>query len=63
MVGLAPEQEFHRLDLETMESRPLTSLSSSAKMRTFGVAPDGRTVVFDRLLGNADVYLIEPGPK
>jgi Tol biopolymer transport system component len=63
VMGLDPEQEFHLLDLESMTSRPLTNLASSARMRTFDVSADGRSVVFDRRRGNTDVYLIEPASR
>ncbi len=60
MVGKTmAEQDFWLLDLSTMRSRRLTRLSSSAVMRTFDVTPDGGRIVFDRLIENSDILLID----
>jgi Tol biopolymer transport system component len=53
------EQDFWLLDLRTMHSRRLTRLSSSAVMRTFDITPDGRRIVFDRLIEDSDILLID----
>jgi serine/threonine protein kinase len=53
------EQDFWLLDLSTMHSRRLTRLSSSAVMRTFDITPDGRRIVFDRLIEDSDILLID----
>jgi serine/threonine protein kinase len=53
------EQDFWLLDLRTMHSRRLTRLSSSAVMRTFDLTPDGRRIVFDRLIGDSDILLVD----
>jgi tricorn protease-like protein len=53
------EQDFWLLDLRTMHSRRLTKLSSSAVMRTFDITPDGRRIVFDRLIGDSDILLVD----
>jgi serine/threonine protein kinase len=53
------EQDFWLLDLRTMHSRRLTKLSSSAVMRTFDITPDGRRIVFDRLVEDSDILLID----
>src|SRR5258708_7741449 len=53
------EQDFWLLDLNTMRSRRLTRLSSSAVMRTFDITPDGRRIVFDRLTEDSDILLID----
>jgi serine/threonine protein kinase len=53
------EQDFWLLDLRTMHSRRLTRLSSSAVMRTFDITPDGRRIVFDRLIADSDILLID----
>jgi hypothetical protein len=42
-----------------MHSRRLTRLSSSAVMRTFDITPDGRRIVFDRLIGDSDILLVD----
>ena len=56
-------QDFWLLDLDTMRSRRLTHLSSSAVMRTFDITPDGSRIIFDRLQENSDVMLIDLAPK
>src|SRR5580704_713686 len=53
------EQDFWLLDLRTMQSRRLTKLSSSAVMRTFDITPDGKRIVFDRLIGDSDILLVD----
>jgi serine/threonine protein kinase len=53
------EQDFWLLDLRTMHSRRLTKLSSSAVMRTFDITPDGRRIVFDRLIEDSDILLVD----
>jgi serine/threonine protein kinase len=53
------EQDFWMLDLNTMRSRRLTRLSSSAVMRTFDITPDGSRIVFDRLTEDSDILLID----
>jgi serine/threonine protein kinase len=53
------EQDFWQLDLSTLRSRRLTRLSSSAAMRTFDITPDGRRIVFDRLIEDSDIVLID----
>jgi hypothetical protein len=42
-----------------MKSRPLTSFTDPAAMRTFDITPDGKQIVFDRLRENSDVVLID----
>jgi Tol biopolymer transport system component len=56
-------QDFWLLDLDTMRSRRLTHLSSSAVMRTFDITPDGSRIVFDRLQENSDILLIDLAAK
>jgi Tol biopolymer transport system component/predicted Ser/Thr protein kinase len=57
--GTMAEQDFWLLNLRTMHSRRLTRLSSSAVMRTFDITPDGRRIVFDRLIGDSDILLVD----
>ena len=59
MRGFGLTQDFWVLDLATMESRQLTQLDSTAKMRTFDITPDGTQIVFDRLSEDSDIVLIE----
>lgn len=60
MRGTHLTQDFHHLDLETMESRPLTQLTESGYMRSFDISPDGTEIVFDHIHETSDVVLIEP---
>jgi Tol biopolymer transport system component len=53
------EQDFWLLDLNTMRSRRLTRLSSSAVMRAFDITPDSRRIVFDRLSEESEILLID----
>jgi serine/threonine protein kinase/Tol biopolymer transport system component len=53
------EQDFWLLELNTMRSRRLTRLSSSAVMRTFDITPDGKRIVFDRLSEDSEILLID----
>ena len=53
------EQDFWLLDLNTMRSRRLTRLSSSAVMRTFDITPDSKRIVFDRLSEDSEILLID----
>jgi serine/threonine protein kinase/Tol biopolymer transport system component len=53
------EQDFWLLDLRTMHSQRLTRLSSSAVMRTFDITPDGKRIVFDRLIEDSDILLVD----
>jgi len=59
MQGRERLQDFHLLDLASMQSRRLTRLEVPAEMTTFDVAPDGSEIVFERMRGNSDVVLIE----
>ena len=52
-------QDFWLLDLATMQSRPLTKLSTAETMRTFDITPDGQQIVFDRQRDNSDIVLID----
>lgn len=62
MRGDGPSQNFWLLDLATMESRRLTQLDPSSTMRTFDITPDGQRIVFDRLIEDSDIVLIELKP-
>ena len=59
MQGELRAQNFWRLDLTTMSTRPLTRFSQRDTMRTFDVTPDGKQIVFDRLRDNSDIVLID----
>jgi Tol biopolymer transport system component len=59
MQNQTPAQDFWMLDLATMQSRPLTKLSTVETMRTFDITPDGQQIVFDRQRDNSDIVLID----
>jgi dipeptidyl aminopeptidase/acylaminoacyl peptidase len=62
MQGHHAAQDFWLLDMETLESRPLTRFEGAAlvgEMRTFDVDPSGERIVFDQLKLNSDIVLIE----
>ena len=60
MQGELPSaQDFWLLDFESLSSRRLTELDSSATMNSFDITPDGATIVFDRLRQNSNVVLID----
>ncbi len=62
--------DFRVLDLGTKETRPLTRFGNRAEIQTFDIAPDGKSIVFDRIVPNSDIVLIDlprpgtaaPGP-
>lgn len=59
MEGGGRLQDFWLLDTVTMKTRPLTRLENRGVMRTFDITPDGTQIVFDRLLENSDIVLID----
>jgi hypothetical protein len=52
-------QDFWLLDLATGQRRQLTRLANQGAVRTFDIASDGRSIVFDRSRQNSNVVLIE----
>jgi len=59
MQGGFDAMDFWLLDLQTKESRRLTQLSQTDRMRTFDITRDGREIVFDRQRQNSDLVLID----
>jgi dipeptidyl aminopeptidase/acylaminoacyl peptidase len=59
MQGDLRAQNFWRLDLATLSTRPLSRFQQRDTMRTFDVTSDGRHIVFDRLRDNSDIVLID----
>jgi Tol biopolymer transport system component len=51
--------DFWLLDLATATSRALTRLANQGALRTFDVARDGRSIVFDRSRQNSNIVLID----
>lgn len=59
MDGLNRRLDFALLDLGTLKTRQLSQLKDPSAMKTFDIAPDGKTIVFDRIRENSDVVLID----
>ena len=59
MQGDLRSQNFWALELASKKTHQLTDLRNRATMRTFDVTADGKQIVFDRLLENSDVVLID----
>jgi Tol biopolymer transport system component len=59
LQGSVGKQDFWLLDLATMKSRRLTRLSNPAVTTTFDIAPDGSSIVFDRVREHSDIVLID----
>jgi hypothetical protein len=60
------DQQFHVIDLETVQERRLSNLKPGFTLRSFDVSPDGTQIVFDRVRENADLVLIDlkqPSPR
>ena len=58
VLGGPGRQDFWLLDLTTGRSRQITQLANRATIGTFDVTPDGRQIVFDRILEDSDVRII-----
>ncbi len=56
-------QNFWLLDLATMQDRQLTQLDDAGTIHTFDIAPDGGSIVFDRLRDHSDIVLIDLAGK
>jgi Tol biopolymer transport system component len=52
-------RDFWLVDLLTGERRQLAHLGNAGTIQTFDVAPDGATIVFDRMQQNSNIVLIE----
>ncbi len=51
--------QFSLVNLETGARRQLTDLRPGQPIRSFDVARDGKSIVFDRVQENSDIVLIE----
>jgi len=61
-LGLGPTKDFWLLDLTSHTTRQLSRFTGTAQMRTFDISPEGDAIVFDRIVENSNVVLIElPG--
>ena len=59
MQGGFDAMDFWLFDLATKQSRRLTQLGKTDRMRTFDLTADGREIVFDRQRQNSDLVLID----
>ncbi len=60
--GDIQHRNLWRIDLETGAERQLTSLPPDFDIRDFGVSPDGREVVIERVQERSDVVLLDLFP-
>jgi Tol biopolymer transport system component len=61
MQGGFRRQDFWLVDLNTGRQQRLTDLQPGSSLRSFDVAPDGKSILFDRVRENSDIVLIELG--
>ncbi len=59
LLGEIGRQDFWLMDLQTQEFHAITRLSSPAMISTFDIAPNGRSIVFDRVRDLSDIALID----
>lgn len=58
LQGQFRAMDFWQVDLATGERKQLTNLKPGYAIRGFDVSPDGKEILFDRVLENADVVLV-----
>jgi serine/threonine protein kinase len=57
--GQFRQQEFFQINLDTGERREFTRLKPGYQILGFDVSRDGKEILFDRVLENSDIVLIE----
>jgi Tol biopolymer transport system component len=63
LLGDYLHQNFWMVDLETGQRRQLTNLKPGYSITSFDISPDGRQILFDRVLQNSDIVLIDLAGK
>jgi Tol biopolymer transport system component/tRNA A-37 threonylcarbamoyl transferase component Bud32 len=58
-LGGFRHQDFWSFDVATGQKRQLTQLRAGASLQRFDVAPDGKRIVFERVVENSDIVMIE----
>ena len=59
VLGQGASYDFWMLDLATGQRRQLTTFRSTDAIESFDISPDGKTILFDRVRQNADIYTID----
>ena len=59
VLGQGANYEFWMLDLTTGRQNQLTTFRSTDAIESFDISPDGKTILFDRVRQNADIYTID----
>ena len=62
LQGQFRAMDFWRIELATGERKQLTNLKPGYAIRGFDISPDGKEILFDRVLENSDVVLVHRKP-
>jgi Tol biopolymer transport system component len=62
LLPILGADNFRIVDLESGQESPLTQLSNKGGVTTFDISSDGKYVIFERTIQNADIVLIERRP-
>ena len=59
VLGAAGNYDLWLLDLETGRQRRLTAFQDRTPIESFDISADGKTILFDRVRQNADIYTVD----
>jgi len=62
-LGGFRRQDFWLFDLAKASRRQLTALRPGQSLQRFDVSPDGKRIVFERVVENSDIVLVEVPPR